>query len=66
MTHEEEQIMILSKLNGQWENVGYRFSLACDSLCLEALINDKYSMIKDIATRNLKIQLSAELDVDAL
>ena len=61
MTHEDEQIMILAQLNGNWYQAGFRFSLACEGKCLETLKDDTFSMISDIARRNLIKQSKEEL-----
>ena len=53
MNHADEQIMILAMLNGNWDTAGFRYLLACKHQCLEVLINDRHSMISDIAKRNV-------------
>jgi len=53
LSHEDEQIMILAKLNGHWDSAIFRLQLADDGRCLEALVDDEYNIIASIARNKL-------------
>lgn len=54
MTKDDEQQLIMAKLNGDWDSPSYRFHLMTDWKCLNVLQHDKFSLISDGAKQKLK------------